>query len=256
MFRIDYKEPSKEFAHCWRAAGTHLSNVVGFGKKRFIRSNLTPILLDHLSFMLGNQIFFVHVYDADKAVQSPSSVEACVYVADLGNGVPCVMSMREDSEGNWFPVDDGWGLRHAKTGLHIEPQDYMRDEDVEISDWEVSDIANRRVIDAIKESGGTILSVNSDPKINPSIYFLDQNETPHFVIVAAERYPNNPQIDGDLIDRVKQSVEGFSRSGFLAEVTLVSVNERFDPDAKDNGNYLPLLRGAGYHQKFSGLLAI
>ena len=45
-------------------------------------------------------------------------------------------------------------------------------------------------------------------------------------------------------------------SGFVSEVTLVSADDPFDPEAKSNGNFLPLLRGDGYHTKFSGLIPL
>ena len=115
------------------------------------------------------------------------------------------------------------------------------------------DIANLRVVNEIEASGGTILSINSDPKVYPSIFFLDQSKKTNFVLVVPARYPDAPMLEDGVIENVKEKVSAYARSGFVAEVTLASVDDPFDRDAKINGNYLPLLRGAGYHQKFSGL---
>ena len=192
----------------------------------------------------------------NEEVQPPSPVEGCIYAAELGNGVPCILEMQKDESGDWMPANEGWGLKHAETNQLIDPQDYMTNEDVEITDWEVADVATLRVVKEIEGLGGTILSTNSDPYVHPSVFFVDEDKKPKFVVIVAARYPHEPELEDDLIEKIKEGVSGFATSGFLAEVTLVSVDETFDPDAKDNGNYLPLLRGAGYHQKFSGLLAI
>ena len=256
MFPVEFETASEDFVPCWQAAGVHLSKMKDLGRKRFIRANLTPIVLEHLSFVLGNQIFFIHVCDANHKVQPPSPVEACIYASELGKGVPCILEMRLDDSQRWVPVHEGWGLKHAETDELINPQNYITDQDVEITDWEIADIANLRVAREIEESGGTILSTNSDPSVHPSLFFLDQDENAHFVVVVTARYPFDPELEEGLIDKIKDQVSSFSASGFTAEITLVSTDDPFDPDARENGNFLPLLRGAGYHQKFSGLLKI
>ena len=256
MFPVEFETAAEDFVPCWQAAGVHLSEMNDLGRKRFIRATLMPIVLEHLSFVLGNQIFFIHVCDVNEEVQPPSPVEGCIYAAELGNGVPCILEMQKDESGDWMPANEGWGLKHAETNQLIDPQDYMTNEDVEITDWEVADVATLRVVKEIEGLGGTILSTNSDPYVHPSVFFVDEDKKPKFVVIVAARYPHEPELEDDLIEKIKEGVSGFATSGFLAEVTLVSVDETFDPDAKDNGNYLPLLRGAGYHQKFSGLLAI
>ena len=256
MFPIEFETASEDFVPCWRAAGVHLSEMNDLGRKRFIRASLMPIVLEHLSFALGNQIFFVHVCDVNEKVQSPSSVKGCIYAAELGNGVPCILEMQINHSGEWTPANDGWGLKHAETNELINLQDYMTNDDVEITDWEVADIANLRVVKEIEQSGGTILSTNADPNVHPSIFFVDEDEKSNFVVVVTARYPHEPELEDGLIEKIKEGVSGFATSGFIAEVTLVSADDPFDPDAKNSGNYLPLLRGAGYHQKFSGLLAI
>jgi len=256
MYEIQVEHASEEFAECWISACRHLAGISGFGEKQFIRLSLTPILLDHLSFIMGNQLFFVHVNDSAARVEAPSTIEACIHAAELGNGVPCKLTMKRSSDGLWEPVDSDWGLRHAISDRVVRPQEFFTNEDIEISDWEVLDIANRRIIGEIERSNGTVLSFNSDPNVNPSIYFIDEHEAPHFVIVSVARYPFEPRLDQSKIDEVKSGVAGFSTSGFHAQVTIVAQGDPFDPHAVNNGNYLPLIRGRGYHQKYSGLLPI
>ena len=256
MHPIEFETASSDFLSCWSAAGAHLSEINELGRKRFIRASLMPIVLEHLSFILGNQIFFIHVCDVNNEVQPPSSIDGCIYAAGLANGVPCILEMQKDENGDWMPLNEGWGLKHAETKQLVDPQHYMTNKDVEITDWEVADVAILRVVREIEESGGTILSTNSDPNVHPSVFFVDEDEIPKFVIVIAARYPNEPELDEGLIEKIREGVSGFAKSGYIAEVTLVSADDPFDSNAKENGNYLPLLRGAGYHQKFSGLAPI
>ena len=53
MFHIEYELASDEFTACWASAGQHLKSNIEFGQKRFIRSSLMPILLDHLGAPIG-----------------------------------------------------------------------------------------------------------------------------------------------------------------------------------------------------------
>ena len=91
---------------------------------------------------------------------------------------------------------------------------------------------------------------------HPSVFFVDEDDNPHFVVVVTARYPDEPNLEEGLIKKIREGVSGFAACGFIAKVTLVSVDGPLDQDAKGNGNYLPLLRGRGYHQKYSGLLAL
>ena len=62
-YQIPMNEASDEFTVCWQAARRHLLNQVDMGSLKFIRSRLTPPIQEHLSFIIGNQLFFVHVRD-------------------------------------------------------------------------------------------------------------------------------------------------------------------------------------------------
>jgi len=44
--------------------------------------------------------------------------------------------------------------------------------------------------------------------------------------------------------------------GYFASVVLASSDDPFDPEAKDNGNFLPLIRGEGFIPKVSDLIPL
>ena len=73
MYDIEMQEPSPEFGECWAAAGTHLDRQVDGGIRFWLRTELTPPFLEHLSFRLGNQLFFVRLEDVEGHVESPGS---------------------------------------------------------------------------------------------------------------------------------------------------------------------------------------
>ena len=65
MHEIEMQEISPEFLKCWHAAALHLNKQVQGGIQAWLRNNPYPPFLEHLSFRLGNQLFFVRVEDID-----------------------------------------------------------------------------------------------------------------------------------------------------------------------------------------------
>jgi hypothetical protein len=63
MYEISIDEMTPEFLECWRAAGKHLNNQVQGGINTWLRAHPSPPFLEHLSFRLGNQLFFVRVVE-------------------------------------------------------------------------------------------------------------------------------------------------------------------------------------------------
>jgi hypothetical protein len=62
---IEIQQPSEEFARCWHAAGRHIQTKVQGPLNSWLKANLTPPFLEHLSFRLGNQLFFIRIEDVD-----------------------------------------------------------------------------------------------------------------------------------------------------------------------------------------------
>jgi len=60
---------SRAFFGCWQAVGEHLDRQVDSGIRSWLRAHPYPPFLEHLSFRLGNQLFFVRVEDVDGNVE-------------------------------------------------------------------------------------------------------------------------------------------------------------------------------------------
>jgi hypothetical protein len=73
MPEVEMHEASPEFAECWRAAVRQLARQAGGSLNSWLRVHLTPPFLEHLSFGLGNQVFFIRITDADGHLQVPGN---------------------------------------------------------------------------------------------------------------------------------------------------------------------------------------
>ena len=72
MYDIPMQEPSEYFARCWQAAGRHLQAQAHNVPLNWLKAELVPPFLEHLSFRIGNQLFFVRVEDVDGKVEGPN----------------------------------------------------------------------------------------------------------------------------------------------------------------------------------------
>ena len=76
----------------WSAAGKHIQAQAGEGLN-WLRSSLNPPMAEHLSFRLGNQIFFVFVEAAEASFDHASPL--FMRVSEEAKAVPCIMKMRK-----------------------------------------------------------------------------------------------------------------------------------------------------------------
>ena len=237
MYLVDQNTLSDDFLRAWSAAGKHIQSKGGPGVK-WLRMNPYQPMAEHLSFLLGNQLFFVHIHAAEFG-RVPC--EAFFKLSRLANATPCIMPMRETLLG-YDVFRHGWGLVHAETGAEIDPPAMITSEVVEMSDWELHDFAIKVVASHIEKNGLRLMSTCSDPEINPQLWFED-NGTENIVIVRAARYPEDrPQLDDTIID-IGSRVLGNPDAGYFAPMTVANADDPFDPDAKTSGIFLPLYRG-------------
>jgi len=167
--------------------------------------------------------------------------------------IPCLLPMKK-TDGEWSVENDGWGLIDPETNKQIIPESFITDESVEMTDWEVQDGAVMIVKNKIEESGKELMSWQSNPQVHPSLWFVGDNG-PEYVVVSSARYPEEA-LPPKNIDDIKESNSKMSNVGYFASVVLASSDDPFDPEAKDNGNFLPLIRGEGFIPKVSDLIPL
>lgn len=241
---IEQDPPSNSFIAAWNTAGRHIQQQADTGFN-WLRANLNLPMAEHLSFRIGNQIFFVFINAAEFNHKVNGTAFNRVYKE--ANAIPCLLDM-EESLGSWKVSRAGWGLIHAETGKEINPLDYVSDELIEMTDWELHDFAVSLICADLKKQGIENYSSQPSNHIDPSIWFEDSNGK-HFIVVRSGRYPTKELPPPENITDIKQSCLPHSNSGLFASVIFANSDDPFDPDASQNGNFLALYRGHGVMPK-------
>ena len=247
MYPIPEATVTEDFARCWKAAGIHL-DAQGDESINWLRAHITPPFLEHLSFRLGNQLFFIQVEDVDLELALPGNLAGLLHISKACKGHPLVMPMKK-LHGEWRPQLSGWGLLHALKRTAINPVDLVSDVPIEMTDWELQDFAVQVVRTQLEQEGHQIMSYQSDPGVDPSIWFVGKNG-PEWVAVRAARWPALRAPHPSSIETTRAGFELVSKSGNFASVVVANVNDSFDPTG---ANVLPLVRGNELSVQFTGL---
>lgn len=257
FYEIEMHEVSDEFARCWQAAGRHIQKQaqalghqlasaadLAAGRRPlhcWLKSNLNPPFLEHLSFRLGNQLFFIRIEDAEGRLGVPGSRKGLLSIAEGCKGHPCIISMRHRT-GEWTPDAAGWGLIDARTGRAIDPIAHVSDELIEMTDWELQDFAVQIVRDHLDKAGRKLMSSQGNPAVNPSIWFVGDSG-PEWVIVRAARYPEKK---AELPANWQKIAARFAKLGKAGHFASVLVANTMLAE--------PLWRGHRMSVRFVGLL--
>ena len=248
MYQVEQQEPSIEFKKAWLAAARHIQNQ-GQGAINWLRTDLNPPLAEHLSFRIGNRLFFIFVEAAEFGFEADAGL--FLKVAKEADAIPCILPMAEHLS-EFKPCVSGWGLVHAETHQELNPLDLVDDALVEMSDWEVHDFAIQMVKSTLEKEGKNVFSAQSSLHIDPSIWYEEAGQ-PYWVVVRAARYPDKEASVPANIADIKDNCARMVKTGYFANVGVANADDPFDPDARENGNFLPLYRGYGMIVRFEGL---
>lgn len=255
MHNIEMAEVSEDFARCWNAAGLRIQNQAQGPLQSWLRAHLNPPFLEHLSFRLGNQLFYIQVEDVDGVLETPGSLEGLLAIADGCAGHACLMPMKRIGL-DWEPTEGGWGLIDARTRMPVSPPALITDQNLVMTDWELQDLAVQVVRDQTAKEGHKLMSWNGDPGVNPSLWFVGPTGGPEWVIVRAVRYPLTQATEPENIAELKSHFDKMGFPGHFASVAIASADDPFDPDAERNGNFIPLYRGCAMHIRYEGLRSL
>jgi hypothetical protein len=249
MLDIEMHVPSDEFTRCWQAAGRHIQAQVQ-GPLSWLRTHCNPPFLEHLSFRLGNQLFFVRIEDADGNLEVPGNRDGLQKVAEGCNGHACLMPTRGRA-GAWTPDRLGWGLLDAWTGRPVDPLSLVSDERIEMTDWELLDFAIQIVRAHLEKAGRKLMSWTSHPEVNPSIWFVGDSG-PEWVVVRVTRYPQMEAKPPKDWQRIAERCARLGKTGHFASVSVSNGDDAFDPSGSVPA--MPLWRGHGLLARFEGLV--
>lgn len=251
MYDIEMQEVSPEFERCWKAAGTHLNRQVQDGLHSWLRAHLTPPFLEHLSFRLGNQLFFIRLEDIDGSLKVPGSLRGLLAIADGCQGSACLMLMKKKLLGSdWLPARSGWGLIDARTKESINPVSLVTDEKIETTAWELHDFAVQVVWDQLLKEGYKLMSWQGNPNVDPAIWFVGDSKGPEWVVVRAVRYPEMEASRPPNWSDIAAGCARLSKMGHIASVAFASTDQKFETDGEEA---IPLWRGHGAEVRYVGL---
>ncbi len=245
MYNIEMHEVSDDFARC---LNTGLNHIQSKGREaiKWLKCDLVPPFLDHASFRIGNQLFFLRIEDIDESLETPSNPEGLKTIANGCNGIACHMPMKRKGVG-WEVVAEDWGLIDPNNKTIINPFELVTDENILMTDWEIQDFAVQVVRNYIKEKlGFKILSSQGNPSVYPSLWFAGK-EKKECVVVSSSRFGEQlPQLPLNINDITKIASK-MTDKVYFAPVFF------FHPQQKKYKEVLPLYRGheTGFH--FSGL---
>lgn len=225
MYEVAQEPASEAFRAAWCAAGQHLQRR-DEGGISWLRADLSPPVAEHLSFRLGNQLFFVFL--EVRGIDGPSSKDLFLKVASEATAVPAVLLM--EAVGSAFrPVHGGWGFRDARNDRVIDPPTLVSNEPIEMSDWEVHDLAIQIVASYVDKSCAA-LSKQPSLHIDPSVWFRDEHG-PAYVVVRSARFPRTDAPRPANLPAIMASCAKMSRRGFFASVGVASVEQATAPAA-------------------------
>ena len=242
-------EPGQSFKECWSAAGRHLQSQTHDAAINWLRADLNPPFLEHLSFRLGNQLFFIRIRDVHARIHSPGTLEGLRSIAKGCNGHASLMPM-ELKDGQWNPVTPGWGLVDASSGASVDPFSLVSDEKIEMTDWELHDFAVQTVRDYVRNKlGRQIMSSQGNPNVDPSIWFVGE-DGPEWIVVRAVRYPErNAPLPANMHSTAK-SCSRIGKAGHFASVAVCGSEQGL---GSESAAAEPLWRGHGMQVNFEGL---
>ena len=251
MYDVVQDEPSDDFKRAWQAAGRHLGPLGG-DSFNWLRADLNPPMTEHLSFRLGNQIFFVYVEAAEFLFERANGL--FLKMSREANAIPCIMPMTERLT-SYEPSLTGWGLIHAETKEPVNPPDLVSGELIEMTGWELHDFATQVVRSKLSEEGKNVFSAQSSREIDPSIWYEENGEA-YWVVVREAKHPDREVTMPANIADIAEGCSRMGKAGFFAGVVVANHDDPFDPEAATNGNFLPLYRGHAMSVKYEGLQRI
>ena len=254
MHNIHIAEFTEDFSQCWNAAGSHIQRMANSELMSWLKATLAPLFLEHLSFRLGNQLFFIQIEDEDGLLEVPGSPGGLMAIAKGCNGHACLMPMKKQG-GRWQATAPGWGLIDAETRRAMDPISFVSDEKIEMTDWELQDFAVQVVRDDLKKAGRELMSWNGNPEVLPSIWFVG-DDGPEWVIVRAYRFPDEDAGMPENIEEIKNQLSRVSTHGNYAAVGIADMSEMFSMDNIDSDEIPAIYRGNGLNVAYEGLRSI
>lgn len=205
-FEIPPFEMTPGFEDCWYSAGQHLNLRLRDSGAAWLRAEL-PVFREHLSFALGNQLFFIQLIDTDKPENGWWQPIRLARAVEDANGVGCLMPMKRHGA-DWKPTMPGWGLIDMNSRLPLIPAEVITEERILMTPWEIHDVGVQFARQHLASNGWTVTSWQSDLEVDPSIFAGKDGQLCGFTVRnsikgpdKATRPENAPRIAAEMHSR-------------------------------------------------------
>ncbi|MCR5258671.1 MAG: hypothetical protein K6E40_11010 [Desulfovibrio sp.] len=252
MHGIPNPRPSKDFVEAFKAAGRRIQAMatrIGM-EVLWIRAEPYGPSLEHLSFFCGGQAYFVQMLDNSGETVFPGGTkEGLLRIAKEYEGFACWMPMRRVSEPGrapWAPVLPNWGLIDAVSDAFVRPEELTLAEPKAVTRWELHDFAIQFVRESLEKQGRNVLSWNSDPDVEPALWFAGASGRPEWVCVGECL---GPASQAPVPESLRELASAMMDRGFRGWWAPVG----FAPITRKPGRPDGLYRGEGADVDFKGL---
>jgi hypothetical protein len=181
--------------------------------------------------ILGYSVAMKAVFEVRAIIEErldvPGNRSGLQYIAECCKGHACLMPMRRHA-GTWQPDAPQWGLLDLQTGGLVDPVELISEELIEMTDWEVQDVAVKFVRDHLQKAGRKLMSWQSNPAVNPSMWFVG-DDGPEWVLVRAVRYPKALAGFPQDWPQIADSCAKTSEIGHFVSISVANGDYAFDP---------------------------
>lgn len=242
-------QPNDDFRECYLAAKKHLT-MKSDGGLVWQKAWATPPFLEHLSFALGNQKFFIRLYDIDGCLECPPNENGTVRAAKKFNGVACYLPMQKKNDA-WCVVSEGWGLyKHSNKAPEfpndpvVNPADLITDERILLNDAEFHETAVSCYLEMLMDKlpDATFYPPQYDPGVRPSLRIRQPNKNfdevfSIFAYRSNEEFSEDDERKAGMVTATAHLME-MGMKHYVVDVKLISEKEIRD----EKIDYSPLCR--------------
>ena len=242
QYVIDPQDIDETFWNMWRAGGTHLQEMFKSTDARWLRAEL-PLFRKHYSFSLGDNLFFVQVYDVEdvaRRLRYSNRLEMIVEDAHVpsAKALGCFLPMKQSSDG-WKPATLGWSLVDYETSKPINPSDLKRDRLastyvqsswVQMGDWEIHDVGVQFARNYLTEKGWEIEHWQSDRHVSPSLIAIKEEQRFAFVVSNSVQPHSEKGHRPDSVDSIRSKMRQLGLiPKFIGLAVADGTHDPFDP---------------------------
>jgi hypothetical protein len=230
------------FWKMWCAGGTHLQQMFKSTDAKWLRAEL-PLFREHYSFSLGDNLFFVQVYDVEESARHLRYLKRLEMIVDEAHApsakaIGCFIPMKQ-GVGGWKPAMPGWGLVDYETSQPINPSDLKREKVasthvlsswVQMGDWEIHDVGVGLARNYLKENGWEIEHWQSDRQVFPSLIAINEGHRFAFVVANSVQPHSERGRRPDDVDSIRAQMRQLGLiPKFIGLAVADGTHDLFDP---------------------------